>query len=130
LANEEHQDVEGHNSKDRECGIAMSKHDDFQHSWKHREVKHYVIHIKVPCLSNIIDKEWFTSILSNYQSDHVSLVNAHIGNLIMHSFERSIEGDNLLNSNNMNSECIDQCTVKNRKVDSSNILAFKLSPSL
>jgi hypothetical protein len=49
-------------------------------------------HIKVPRLSKIFDKVRFTSILSNSQSDHVSLVDAPIGNLIMHSFERSIEG--------------------------------------
>jgi hypothetical protein len=90
-----------------------------------REVKHDVIHIKVPCLFNIFDKVRFTSILSNSQSDHVSLVDAPIGNLIMHNFERSIEGNNLLISNKMNSECIDQCTIKIRKADSSNILAFK-----
>ena len=66
--------------------------------------------------------------LSNSQSDHVSLVDAPICNMIMRNVGRSIEGDNLLGSNKINSECIGQCTVKIRKADSSNILAFKLSP--
>jgi hypothetical protein len=40
------------------------------------------------------------------------------------------KGDTLLISNKMNSECIDQCTMKIRKTDNSDILAFKFSPSL
>jgi hypothetical protein len=92
-------------------------------------VKHVVIHIKVPCLSNIFDKVRFTSILSNSQSDHISLVDASINNIIMHNVERSIEGDNLLVSNKMRSDCISQYTMKIRKVDGSNILTFKFSPS-
>jgi hypothetical protein len=93
-------------------------------------VKHDVIHIKVPRLPNIFDKVHFTSILSNSQSHHISLVNAYINNTIMHNVERSIEGDNLLVSNKMSSDCIVQCTMKIRKTDGSNIFAFKLSPSL
>jgi hypothetical protein len=93
-------------------------------------VKHDVIHIKVPCLSNIFDKMCFTSNLSNSQSDHISLVDASIHNTIMHNVERSIEGDNLLVSNKTSSDCIGQCTMKIRKADDSNIFAFKLSPSL
>jgi hypothetical protein len=88
-------------------------------------VKHDVIHIKVPRLTNILDKVSFTSILPNSQSDHISLVDASINNTIMHNVERSIEGDNLLVSNKMNSDCIGQCTMKIRKVNGSNILAFK-----
>jgi hypothetical protein len=93
-------------------------------------VKHDVIHIKVPCLSNIFDKVRFTSILSNSQSNHISLVDASLNNTIMHNVERSIEGDNLLVSNKTGSICIGQCTMKIRKADGSNIFAFKLSPSL
>jgi hypothetical protein len=93
-------------------------------------VKHDVIHIKVAHLSNIFDKVHFTSILSNSQFDHISLVDASINNIIMHNVEISIERDNLLVSNKINSGCIGQCTVKLRKADSSNILVFKLSPSL
>jgi hypothetical protein len=93
-------------------------------------VKHNVIHIKVPRLTNIFDKVCFTSILSNSQSNHISLVDASISNSIMYNVERSIEGDNLLVSNKMSSDCIDQCTMKIRKADGSNIFAFKLSPSL
>jgi hypothetical protein len=95
-----------------------------------QEVKHDVIHIKVPRLSNIFDKVRFTSILSNSQSDHISLVDTSINNIIMHNIERSIEGDNLLVSNKTSSYCIGQCTVKIKKADGSNILAFNLSPSL
>jgi hypothetical protein len=93
-------------------------------------VKHDVIHIKVPRLSNIFDKVCFTSILSNSQSDHISLVDASINNTIMHNVERSIEGDNLLVGNKMSSDCISQCTMKIRKADGSSILVFKFSPSL
>jgi hypothetical protein len=93
-------------------------------------VKHDVVHIKVPRLSNIFDKVCFTSILSNSQSDHISLVDASINNIIMHNVEGSIKGDNLLVSNKTSSDGIDQCTVKIRKADGSNILVFKLSPSL
>jgi hypothetical protein len=93
-------------------------------------MKHDVIHIKVPCLSNIFDKVRFTSILSNSQSNHISLVDASLNNTIMHNVERSIEGDNLLVSNKTGSICIGQCTMKIRKADGSNIFAFKLSPSL
>jgi hypothetical protein len=93
-------------------------------------VKHDVIHIKVPRPSNIFDKVCFTSILSNSQYDHISLVDASINNIIMHNVERSIEGDNLLVSNKMSSGFIGQCTMKIRKADGSNIIVFKLSPSL
>jgi hypothetical protein len=93
-------------------------------------VKHDVIHIKVPCLSNIFDKVRFTSILLNSQSNHISLVDASINNIIMHNVERSIEGDNLPISNKTSSDCIGQCTVKIRKVDGSNIWVLKLSPPL
>ena len=72
----------------------------------------------------------FTSILLNSQSDHVSFVDAPIRDIMIPNVERSIEGDNLLVSNKINSGCIGQCTVKIRKADSSNILMFKLSPSL
>jgi hypothetical protein len=61
---------------------------------------------------------------------HISLVDASINIIIMHNIERLIEGDNLLVSNKMSSDCIGQCTMKIRKVDGGNILAFKLSPSL
>jgi hypothetical protein len=119
----------GHNPEDKVGGIGISKSGDFQHNWKNwsdrsiklarpvltgqatvkrlREVKHNVIHIKVPCLSNIFDKVCFTSILSNSQSDHISLVDASINNTIMHNVERSIEGDNLLVGNKTSSDCID-----------------------
>jgi hypothetical protein len=93
-------------------------------------VKHDIIHIKVPRLSNIFDKVHFTSILSNSQSDHISLVDASINNTIMHNVERSTEGDKLLVSNKTSSDCISQCSMKIRKVDGSNIFAFKPSPSL
>jgi hypothetical protein len=93
-------------------------------------VKHDVIHIKVPHLSNIFDKVRFTSILSNSQSDHISLVDTSINNTIIHNVERLIEGDNLLVSNKMSSDYIGHCTIKIRKADGSNIFAFKLSPSL
>jgi hypothetical protein len=93
-------------------------------------VKHDVIHIKVPRLSNIFDKVRFTSILSNSQSDHISLVDVSINNIIMHNVERTIEGDNLLVSNKTSSDCISQCTMKIRKTNDSNILMFKLSLSL
>jgi hypothetical protein len=93
-------------------------------------VKHDAIHIRFPCLSNIFDKVYFTSILSNSQSDHVSFVDAPISDIMIPNVERLIEGDNLLVSNEINSGCIDQCTVKIRKADSSNILVFKFSPSL
>jgi hypothetical protein len=72
----------------------------------------------------------FTGILSNFQSDNVSFVDAPISDIMIPNVERSIEGDNLLVSNGINLGCIDQCTVKIRKTDSSNILAFKFSPSL
>jgi hypothetical protein len=72
----------------------------------------------------------FTSILLNSQSNHISLVDASINNIIMHNVERSIEGDNLLVGNKTSSYCIDQYTVKIRKADGRNILAFKYSPSL
>jgi hypothetical protein len=72
----------------------------------------------------------FTSILSNSQSDHISLVDASINNIIMHNVERPIEGDNLLVSNKTSSDCITQCTAKIRKADGGTILAFKFSPSL
>jgi hypothetical protein len=93
-------------------------------------VKHDVIHIKVPRLSNIFDKVCFTNILSNSQSDQISLVDASINNTIMHNVERSIERDNLLVSNKMSSDCLGQCTMKIRMADGSNIVAFMLSPSL
>jgi hypothetical protein len=93
-------------------------------------VRHDAIHIRVPCLSNIFDKVCFTSILLNSQSDHVSFVDAPISDIMIPNVERSIEGDNLLVSNKINSGCINQCTVKIRKADNSNILAFKFSPSL
>jgi hypothetical protein len=48
----------------------------------------------------------------------------------MHNVERLIEGDNLLVSNKINLGCINQCTMKIRKVNSNNILVFKISPSL
>jgi hypothetical protein len=93
-------------------------------------VKHDVIQIKVPRFSNIFDKVRFTSILSNSQSNHISLVDASINNIIMHDVERLIEGDNLLVSNKRSLDCIGQCTVKIRKTDGSNNLAFKLFSSL
>jgi hypothetical protein len=93
-------------------------------------VKHDVIHIKVPHFSNIFDKVCITSILSNSQSDHISLVDASINNTIMHNVERLIEGDNLLVSNKASSNYIGQCTMKIGMADGSNIFAFKLSPSL
>jgi hypothetical protein len=68
--------------------------------------------------------------LSNSQFGHISLVDASINNIIMNNVEGSIEGDNLLVSNKTSSYCIGQCTVKIRKADGSNILAFKFSPSL
>jgi hypothetical protein len=111
-------------------GIGISTPGDFQHNWnnwsdrsinpvrpvltgqtaaKHlREMKHDDIHTKVPRLSNILDKVRFTSILSNSQYDHISLVDASINNTIMHNVERSIEGDNLLVYNKMSSDCISQ----------------------
>jgi hypothetical protein len=95
-----------------------------------REVKHDVIHIKVPHLSNIFDNVCFTSILSNSQSDHATFVDAPINDIMIPNVEISFEGDNLLVSNKINSGCIDQCTVKIRKADSSNILSFKFSPLL
>jgi hypothetical protein len=49
---------------------------------------------------------------------------------IMHNVERLIEGDNLLVNNKINLGCINQCTMKIRKVNSNNILVFKISPSL
>jgi hypothetical protein len=55
-------------------------------------VKHDVIHIKVPRLSNIFDKVHFTSILSNSQFDHVSFINAPISDIIIPNVERSIKG--------------------------------------
>jgi hypothetical protein len=111
-------------------GIGISTPGDFQRNWnnwsdrsinpirpvltgqtaaKHlREMKHDDIHTKVPRLSNILDKVRFTSILSNSQYDHISLVDASINNTIMHNVERSIEGDNLLVYNKMSSDCISQ----------------------
>ena len=72
-------------------------------------MKHDVIHIKVPHLSNIFDKVHFTSILSNFQSDHVSLVETSISSIVMHNARRSIEEDNLLVSHKINLECIGHC---------------------
>jgi hypothetical protein len=121
LANEIHQDVEGHNPKDKVDGVGISTLGDFQHNWKNRsdwsikpvrpvligetpakrcrEVKHDVIRIRVPHLSNIFDKVHFTSILSNSQSDHVSSIDAPISDIMIPNVERLIEGDNLLVSN-------------------------------
>jgi hypothetical protein len=152
LTNEIYQNVEGHNPEDKVDGVGISTLGDFWHNWKnrsnrsikpvkpvltgetaakrYREVKHDAIHIRVPCLSNIFDKVRFTSILSNFQSDHVSFVDAPISDIMIPNVERSIEGDNLLVSNEINSGCIGQCTIKIRKTDSSNILTFKFSPSL
>jgi hypothetical protein len=62
--------------------------------------------------------------------NHISLVDASINNTIMHNVEISIEGDNLLVSNKTSLDCIDQCTMKIRKADGSNICVCKLSPSL
>jgi hypothetical protein len=126
-------------------GIGTSTPGDFQHNWKKlvipvptnqtaakhlQEVKHDVIHIKVPRLSNVFDMVCFTSILSNSQFDDISLVDASINNAIMHNVERLIKGDNLLVSNKMSSDCIGQCNMKIRKAGGSNIFVFKLSPSL
>jgi hypothetical protein len=143
---------EGHNPEGKTCGISISAPGDFQYNrnnrsnWSikpvrlvstgqlatrsRREVKHCAIHIRVPCLANIFDKVCFTSILSNFQSNHVSFVDAPISDIMIPNVERLIEGDNLLVSNKINSGCIGQCTVKIRKADSSNILALKFFPSL
>jgi hypothetical protein len=152
LKTEQRPTNEGHNPEGKTSGISISAPVDFQYNrnnwsdWsikpvrlisagqptmrRHRAVKHDAIHIRVPRLSNVFDKVCFTSILSNSQSDHVSFVDAPISDIMIPNVERSIEGDNLLVSNKINSGCISQCIVKIRKTDSSNILAFKFSPSL
>jgi hypothetical protein len=54
-------------------------------------VKHDVIRIKVPRLTNIFDKVRLTSVLSNSHSDHISLVDASINNTIVTSVVFTID---------------------------------------
>ena len=95
----------------------------------HQEEKHDIIHIKVPRLSKIFDKVCCTSNLFNSQSDHMVSVDASSSKIIVSNPRRSIEEGNLLASSTIISDVIGQCIVKIRKVDNSNILAFKLAPS-
>ena len=96
----------------------------------HQEEKHDIIHIKVPRLSKIFDKLCCTSKLFNSQSDHVVSFDASNSKIIVSNPRRSIEEGNLLASSIIISDVIGQCIVKIRKADNSNVLAFKIAPSI
>jgi hypothetical protein len=90
-----------------------------------QEEKCDIIHIKVPCLSNVFDMVCFTS---NSQSDPIFVFNSFISDSIINNSKRSIE-DDLLVSDNMPLDSTSQCIVKIKKVDRKNTLALKFSTS-
>jgi hypothetical protein len=90
-----------------------------------QEEKCDIIHIKVPRLSNVFDKVYFTS---NSQSDPIFVANSFISDSIINNSKRSIE-DDLLVSDNMPLDSTSQCIVKIKKADHKNTLTFKFSTS-
>ena len=72
----------------------------------HQEEKHGIIHIKVPCLSNIFDEVRFASNLPNSKSDCMVSVATSTCDMIVSNPRRSIEEGNLLASNKIISDSI------------------------
>ena len=72
----------------------------------HQEEKHDIIHIKVPCLSNIFDEVRFASNLPNSKSDCMVSVATSTCDMIVSNPRRSIEEDNLLASNKIISDSV------------------------
>ncbi|TVT97876.1 hypothetical protein EJB05_56855, partial [Eragrostis curvula] len=116
LAIEKYQDVEYHSVEEQDAASCRP------------EVKYDIIQIKVP-RSFMFDKVCFASNLSNSQSDHIFPINTCISGAILSNSERLIEEGNLLVNNDILSDSVNQCIVKIRKANTSNILAFKFSSS-